>query len=144
MLGIVTPSGCWEWQGYRDDWNYGTVRFDGKMQRVHRVVAHLCLGLDLSSGLRALHHCDNPPCFNPDHLFIGTDADNAHDRDAKGRQWQMKKTHCKQGHPLSGDNLLLVSGKRQCRMCNALRSASYWIRKGKETRQVRLSKEQSS
>lgn len=83
----VNPeTGCWEWQGSRNDAGYGRMQFCGRSQLVHRVVAHLALEMPLGSkGICALHHCDNPPCFNPDHLFIGSQQDNVDDCAAKGR-----------------------------------------------------------
>lgn len=62
------------------------MRIDGKPYAVHRVSAHLAHGLDLGSGLKALHQCDVPRCFNPDHLFVGTQKDNVHDMFKKGRE----------------------------------------------------------
>lgn len=55
---------------------------------VHRLAAHLFLGLDLSRsrGVYACHHCDTPACFNPEHLFLGTPKDNSDDCKAKGRE----------------------------------------------------------
>lgn len=59
----------------------------GKKKRlVHRIAAAIWLGFDLESDLQVNHHCDNPPCFNPEHLFIGTQKDNLRDMDAKGRR----------------------------------------------------------
>lgn len=123
-------TGCWEWTGRRNDDGYGVVWFKGKDRGVHRVAAHLFLGFNLNSKVQVLHSCDNPPCFNPKHFFYGTHLDNMHDRDAKGRQWQMRNTHCPQGHLLSR----ISSGKRRiCRECQKLTSRE-WARTKRDKR----------
>lgn len=78
-------TGCWVWTGARKNYGYGVLSVAGRYWRVHRLVAMIVLGLTEESGLAALHRCDNPPCVNPDHLFLGTRADNNRDRDEKGR-----------------------------------------------------------
>ena len=87
----VTTSGCWEWSGYRDRDGYGFMSIAGRDSRVHRISAALWLGFDMRSPEFICHHCDNPPCFNPDHLFPGTPADNMRDASAKGRLWSHTK-----------------------------------------------------
>jgi HNH endonuclease len=72
----VTPVGCWEWTGSRHSKGYGHVWIEWKHYRVHRLAAWLWLGFDLDSDGLVLHRCDNPPCFNPKHLYIGTNSDN--------------------------------------------------------------------
>ncbi len=81
----VAGRGCWEWTRGRSRQGYGTVKIDGKARKVHRVSACLFLGMPIDSELDALHHCDNPPCFNPAHLYLGTDRDNHRDMVARGR-----------------------------------------------------------
>ena len=64
---------------------YGCTVHERKIHLVHRLAWDLVHG-PVPDGLCVLHKCDNPPCFNPDHLFLGTHADNIADKVAKGRQ----------------------------------------------------------
>lgn len=80
--------GCWEWMAGRDSaTGYGRIRIGragSKHQLAHRVSWELANG-PIPDGLWVLHHCDNPPCVNPAHLYLGTTIDNNRDRDARGR-----------------------------------------------------------
>lgn len=76
--------GCWNWIGARDPKGYGRVRIGNQTELAHRV-AWVEQNGPIPDGLFACHHCDNPSCVNPDHLFLGTVRDNAHDMVAKGR-----------------------------------------------------------
>jgi hypothetical protein len=85
----VAPNGCWEWQGYRDKNGYGRIRKTGPdgtwdMISPHRAMWEIVFG-PIPDGLWVLHRCDNPPCANPAHLFLGTNGDNQADMTAKGR-----------------------------------------------------------
>lgn len=75
-------AGCWEWSGLRSARGYG--RFGHDSRRAHRIAWELTFG-PVPDGLLVCHTCDNPPCIRPEHLFLGTDADNARDMVAKGR-----------------------------------------------------------
>ena len=75
---------CWLWTGTPDDHGYGRFCLNGRQVGAHRVSWILTNGL-IPEGQHVLHHCDNPPCVRPEHLWLGTALDNAHDRQAKGR-----------------------------------------------------------
>jgi hypothetical protein len=77
----VTP--CIEWGGKRDRDGYG--RRGARL--AHRLTWEEVNG-PIPHGLCICHRCDNPPCVNPDHLFLGTHADNRRDSVAKGREWR--------------------------------------------------------
>ena len=77
-------SQCIIFQGFKDSAGYGHTTHGGKKLSAHRK-AWLIANGDIPPGMVVCHKCDNPSCINPDHLFIGTHADNARDRDSKGR-----------------------------------------------------------
>lgn len=116
------PKGCWPWTGPINTTGYGC--FGRKL--AHRVSLDMALGGTLGS-LWALHRCDNPPCVNPRHLYAGTSRDNVHDMIARGRAYVPPvRTECSQGHPLAGENLMLVRSPaganwRRCRICERAR-----------------------
>lgn len=70
--------------------NYSRVNIAGKPQYVHRLLWEYLYG-EIPQGMHVLHRCDNPPCLNPDHLFLGTQADNNIDR-AKKERGNVSKT----------------------------------------------------
>jgi hypothetical protein len=78
------PEQCWEWTGRRDSDGYGTFSVKCYPTRAHRFAWTQANGA-IPDGLHVLHHCDNPPCVNPAHLFVGTNRDNHEDKMAKGR-----------------------------------------------------------
>jgi len=83
---VVPETGCWEWTGVVLRNGYGATSYKGRHHMVHRVSAALYRGFDIDLPMFILHRCDNPPCFNPDHLFVGTPADNYVDSINKERQ----------------------------------------------------------
>lgn len=81
-------NGCWEWTACKHTDGYGMFR-NGKMMFSHRMAYVLTFGR-FPSELCVLHKCDNPPCCNPNHLFLGTVTDNARDMLKKGRSPHVK------------------------------------------------------
>lgn len=79
---------CWVWNGGRRQKGYGFFRIAGKRVRAHRFSYELFVG-KIPADLFVLHRCDNPPCVNPLHLFLGTAADNYHDMVSKGREFRL-------------------------------------------------------
>jgi hypothetical protein len=84
-LGPKDPvTGCTVWTGGGIPAGYGLISRGGRMVLAHRVAYELKHG-PIPDGMKVCHSCDNPPCCNDEHLFLGTQADNMADRDAKGR-----------------------------------------------------------
>ena len=75
---------CWIWTGSRKPKGYGQFGVNYKVVNTHRYAYENFIG-PIPDGMVVMHICDNPPCVNPDHLKLGTIADNNKDRDEKGR-----------------------------------------------------------
>lgn len=115
---------CWSWTGRLNDNGYGIYQINRRRHPASRVITEAIHGP--LGELFACHTCDNPACVNPAHLFVGTAKDNVQDMLSKGRRPYVcrQRTHCKQGHDLSPDNVYVNpgSGDRSCRKCRTERN----------------------
>lgn len=105
---------CWEWAGARYPSGYGVMRLSRPVRRMiaaHRVSWALAHGALPPGGLDVCHHCDNPPCVNPAHLFLGTRSDNMRDMQRKGRGRQSQVS--------PADAQLIVDDPRAARLVAA-------------------------
>lgn len=86
---VLKTESCWLWTGSKNKSGYGLIHVKGQNGRnssagAHRVSWVLHCG-EIPAGMHVCHHCDNPTCVRPDHLFLGTRTDNMRDAKAKGR-----------------------------------------------------------
>lgn len=96
-------SECWEWQG-ATAYGYGRIKARGELKMAHRVAWWLSQKED-PGDLLVCHHCDNPPCVNPDHLFLGTHQDNTLDALEKGRMHIPEGNRFEEGHKPQNRNI---------------------------------------
>jgi hypothetical protein len=114
-------SGCWLWLGKHNKINdYGFFYFNGRFHTAQRAAWILLRG-PIPDGMQIDHLCRNPACVNPDHLEPVTKEVNLSRR-------VLEQTFCKNGHPLTDDNLMIeeVKGKRvrRCKKCRQKRNRS--------------------
>ena len=112
---------CWKWRGARDHHGYGRFAVHRMLRIAHRVSWRISMGDP--NGLYVLHHCDNPACVRPSHLFLGDQTDNMRDASRKGRlhgeRPHLRKSHCPRGHPYNKKNSYISpSGDKFCRTCH--------------------------
>lgn len=83
---VTTPDECWLWPRAKSPKGYGATHYKHELWRTHRLAYYL------TYGMHVCHTCDNPPCCNPKHLFLGTNADNTADKVTKGRTSRVNGT----------------------------------------------------
>jgi hypothetical protein len=116
---LGTP--CWLWTGARDSAGYGNLKLRSFVtDKAHRVSWALNFG-PIPDDAFVLHRCDNPPCVNPGHLYLGGHLENMADMVERDRatRYRAAWTHCPEGHEFTPENTRIVSttGKRLCRIC---------------------------
>lgn len=118
-IDIRGESECWVWKSSSGD--YGNTHWNRKGIKAHKLAYELFYKEKIPAGMEICHTCDNPPCCNPHHLFIGTHQDNVDDREKKGRN--------KLPHSLGeqhGQHKLTESDIREIRKLYASGNHSYY------------------
>jgi hypothetical protein len=119
---VVTPSGCWEWQGDKNALGYAQGHFKGRGWTITRLVYCATRG-GFDPNYDMCHTCDNTSCVSPIHVWLGSMSQNIQDAVKKGRHYLAAATHCKRRHPLEGENLYISPAsprrpeKRSCLIC---------------------------
>lgn len=133
-MGYQTP--CWTWTAAQDQLGYGRFWAFGKHMMAHRA-AYEMLRHPIPDGMTIDHLCRNPSCVNPDHLEVVSQAENVLRGDAPAAH-NARKTHCKNGHPFEGDNLIDTGSSRACRICYNAYMKAYLREKRAKERAERL------
>lgn len=103
---------CWEWRTGK----LGSLTVNGELWSSSRLSFFLATGIH-PGKLFVCHECDNPPCVNPRHLWLGTAKDNTQDMMRKGRHFWGSKTHCIRGHSFRQYGRKIKNGHRVCCRC---------------------------
>lgn len=124
---VEKGDGCWMWRGAKHRSGHGHFNAgSGGYMLAHRFAYEQLVG-PIPEGMVLCHRCDTPACVRPDHLFVGTQADNVADMMTKARgRGQFQSTDvCHRGHPRTPENTRVrPSGKRSCRPCENMMSAT--------------------
>lgn len=116
---IKTDNECWLYIGTQDKDGYGQLKHKGKQFRTHRIAYEIYIG-PIPDGMFICHHCDNPPCVNPKHLFLGTPKDNLMDASKKGRLFPRPKTKKKMSIAKTGSKNSFYNKKHLIKTKRAL------------------------
>jgi hypothetical protein len=139
-VGVGGADECWPWLAGRLANGYGQFRGRSQNEKSHRVALAMHTREPVPDEAVVCHTCDNPPCCNPAHLFLGTHADNARDSREKGRRWYQSRTLCRRGlHEWTVENTFLIhdrngNGVTSCRLCRADSQRARYHRTDRATR----------
>lgn len=111
-IDIREEDECWSWKGAKlKRGGYGHLTIKNKTIRAHRLAYKYKKGI-IPDGVDVLHHCDNPPCCNPQHLYLGGDAENTKDKWKRNRSnWQIQPRLKGAQHPgatLTDEQICLI------------------------------------
>lgn len=125
---IDPTTGCWLFRGYLSSYGYGRICVDWVNYYVHTISAVIYLDYNLLDKEHQINHkdnvCPNRNCWNPEHLYVGTQAENVQDTVVKGISGRPTQTHCQNGHEFTPENTYIreSTGDRVCRTCKSERN----------------------
>lgn len=127
-------SGCWLWEGWTRKDGYGEIRVANELRFAHRVSYELSHGVTLKREQHIDHLCRVRCCVNPYHLEVVTNKVNVL-RGISPAARNSRKTHCKRGHPLIGQNIYNATNRneRVCKVCHRDRYKQYKMRQLERT-----------
>ena len=117
---------CWLWLGSKRGKGYGHIWDENKLRAAAHVAWEIENKQPFPSEAYACHHCDNPGCVRPAHIYAGDGFTNAQDRIRRGRHNFASQTHCLRGHLLSTENVYQHGTRRRCRICLRLRHKKHY------------------
>ena len=134
---VIDPiTNCWNWTGSVTHNNHAQLSYNGRNQAVARWIMGIRPGRKINVNHKDI--CQNPRCFNPEHLYIGTQSDNIRDLVRLGKyvsnlgEFSRLKTHCTRGHEYN-DSIRNVRGDRICKIC--MKAAN---RRSKQRKEAKL------
>lgn len=126
-------SGCWIWNKGTSN-GYGGCRVGNTVVRAHRFVYESLVG-PIALGMDLLHKCDVKLCVNPEHMYQGTDYDNAQDRIDRNPVYHMPlPAFCPQNHAMVIANSGYYNGVRYCKECKRIRYRVWYAKTGRPNR----------
>lgn len=127
---VETSTGCWTWRGYLNEGGYGRFTIMAEPVYAHRFSHEQFVG-PIPDGFQVDHLCGNPSCVRPSHL----EATPARTNNLRGRSRaaeNARRSHCLNGHELTGDNVSITMNdgvpRRRCRACSRARTAEWKAR----------------
>ena len=120
-VDVQKGDACWQWVAGRDADGYGAISHNRIQLKAHRLSWELENG-PIPERICVLHHCDNPSCVRPDHLWLGTQAENMADRNQKGRMGRA----CWRGHPWPENRAFDPDGYQICVACFEAARQEIW------------------
>lgn len=117
-------TGCFKYYGTIQYSGHGRLTINGKTYQVHRLSAYIFLGFDLNSNLQINHklECSNKNCWNPEHIYVGTQIENLYDLIISGKHNNASKTHCPLGHEYNKENTYYNNSRRNCIICRKVKN----------------------